>query len=112
MAYRIDLISSSNGEQGNWASQCRGTVHATREAAQAAIAADDTAQPDAYGNSCKLSIVEVPAYRFRTDAASGLVEASDADTAVGRLISCGEWHKGAEEDGAWLLRAIFPAGTS
>lgn len=102
MAYRIDLVSSSNGEQGNWASQCRGTVHPTREAAQAAIAADDTAQPDAYGNTCKLAIVEVPAYRFTTDGASGLVEATDAEEAVERLIADGEWHDGAEEDGAWL----------
>lgn len=55
-------------------------------------------------------VEEVSTYRWRTDAASGEVEAASPDAAVDRLIDLGEWSviDSREEedyisDGAWLL---------
>ena len=52
--YRIVYTADT---EGDWCQQC-GDDYETREAAQAAINADPTAQPDEYGNRCYPEIVE------------------------------------------------------
>lgn len=56
MAY---VVKFDAGTEGNWCSQCAGVEYPTREAAQAAIDADETAHPDAYGNTVEVWIEEV-----------------------------------------------------
>lgn len=62
-----------------------------------------------------LILTEVASFAWRTDAASGEIEAVDADAAVEKLIAQNEWaalDSAREEreiaDGAWLT--IFDAG--
>lgn len=45
--------------EGNWCSQCTGIEYPTRAAALEAIAADPTAKPDEYGNTCSPYVEEV-----------------------------------------------------
>ena len=45
--------------EGNWCSESEGRAYPSREAAQAALDADLTAQPDPYGNQCYPEIVAI-----------------------------------------------------
>jgi hypothetical protein len=53
--YRVTCTET----EGNWCSQCTGRLYDSREEAQAAIDADETAGPDDYGNTCKVTIETV-----------------------------------------------------
>lgn len=54
--YRVTFTADT---EGNWCSQCTMDLYDSREAAQAAIDADETAQPDPYGNTCRPMIEAV-----------------------------------------------------
>lgn len=56
MAFEIHFTADI---EGNWCSESAGKTYDSREAAQAALDADPTAKPDAYGNRCYPEIVEV-----------------------------------------------------
>lgn len=58
---RMFKIEFKADTDGNWCSMCAGRLYETREAAQAALDADETARPDQYGNTCSMEIVEVDA---------------------------------------------------
>ena len=53
------IIEFTADVEGNWCLNCAGRAYATREAAQAAIDADQYAKPDEYGNKCYPSIIEI-----------------------------------------------------
>lgn len=53
------IVEFDADTEGNWCSQCTGISFDSRAAAQAAIDADETAKPDAYGNTCNPYIVEI-----------------------------------------------------
>ena len=54
--FRVEFTADTDG---NWCSQCASRTYDTQEEAEAAIAADETARPDPYGNVCHTEIVEV-----------------------------------------------------
>jgi hypothetical protein len=41
-------------------------------------------------------------YYWRTDAASGRVDAASEEAALAALTEQGEWFEGAERDGSWI----------
>lgn len=41
-------------------------------------------------------------YYWRTDSASGTVEAASAEAALQMLTAQGEWFHGAEKNGGWI----------
>ena len=52
-------ISYTADTEGNWCSESEGRAYPSREAAQAALDADPTAQPDEFGNECYPEIVAI-----------------------------------------------------
>lgn len=89
--YRVTFTAST---EGNWCSQSAGRLYDSREAAQAALDADETARPDAYGNRCRPSIETV---EVDTDAATLIadeIESVATDEAIAAYVV-----EANEEDG-------------
>jgi len=76
------VVTFEADTEGNWCSQCAGEYE-SREQAQAAIDADETAGPDGHGNTCHVWIDPVsnpddlPPESERTRRADYLLDQAD-----------------------------------